>query len=91
MASPPKASRQPSDISLPPPAADDDAKAVLVSDEEAAVAFSPLLKSMFATLRELYVFCEANERADIGGEVVDTFHNRSNPLLEAYQACMAEN
>lgn len=29
------------------------------------------LSTMFATLRELYVFCETNERADIAGEVVD--------------------
>lgn len=70
MSAPPPTSRQPSDISLPPPIADDE-RAVLVSDEDAAVAFSPLLKSMFATLRELYVYCEANGRADIGGEVVD--------------------
>ena len=32
---------------------------------------APLLKSMFSTLRELYAYCEENERADIGGEVVE--------------------
>ena len=30
-----------------------------------------LLGTMFSSLRELYVFCETHQRADIGGEVVD--------------------
>lgn len=30
-----------------------------------------LLNTMFSSLRELYVFCEEHQRADIGGEVVD--------------------
>ena len=64
--------KSPSEIAVPVSLPEDDAtRVLLVSDDEASNAFSPLLKSMFGTLRELYVYCEANGRADIAGEVVD--------------------
>jgi hypothetical protein len=61
----------PDPIVPPPPAPEDQLESTTLSVDATAQPFSTALQSLFATLRELYVYCEANGRADIGNEVVD--------------------